>query len=695
MASTVRNKLVLSHLLAMAVLLGTVGFYVYRQAEDMILSGLRDRVRQTAVLTGRTLRTADLDAVTSANAVQLPVYQTYLSLLRSFREADPEIANLYILRRLGKEVEFVVDADDSDMQALPGTLVRKPDDLLLAGFSEGTVDQQLFRQGKNYFLSGYAPVAGGEGRYLVGLDLRADQAAAAIHKLAVTGGVAAGVALVLAMLAASLIAADLTSRIRTVMFGCRDLGDGRLQGGIDIESHDEVGRLATAFNTMAEKLRSERTRREQESASLREARAGLERQLEQRTRELAEVNLHLTREIEVRHAAENAHRDVERRMRQTQKLESLGAMAGGVAHDFNNLLVGIIGNAELGESESSKDSPFHEYFHEIGKAGRKAADLTSQMLAYSGKTPRSEEKVNINHLIREMETLIGAAIDKRARREDKLDESIPEVKVDADQFRQVLLNLVTNASEALTDGEGVIRMETGVREVKPDEVEDLFSGTYLAAGRYLVIRVSDTGSGIPAEHIPKVFDPFFTTRFTGRGLGLAAVMGIVRAHHGTMTVQSEVGKGTTFSVLVPIEVVGARKSGVAGIATSMSSEERKAILVADDDEAVRQVASAMLKRLGVDVLTAKDGVEAIEIFKTNEARISGVLLDVTMPRMSGVETLQELRNLRKDLPVVLMSGYSEDEALVQFAGKTIADFLQKPFTLDAFRNVMGMEKEPT
>ncbi len=382
--------------------------------------------------------------------------------------------------------------------------------------------------------------------------------------------------------------------------------------------------------------------------------------------------------------AEEERLSLERQVQQAQKLESLGVLAGGIAHDFNNILTGLLGNADLAISDLPRHSPIRPLLYDIQRAGRRAADLTSQMLAYSGKGRFVVEDIDINALVQDMSSLLDSSISKKVSLSYELSGELPAVRADATQLLQIVLNLVSNASEAVGDKGGLVRVSTDTTECDRAFLDAASADEKLAEGRYVTIEVTDTGSGMDDETKAKVFDPFFTTKFTGRGLGLAAVQGIVRRHNGAILVESEPGKGSTFVVLLPA-LDHAAEAVAAGTKKENDWHGSGTVLVVDDEEAIRVVASRMLKRFGFSVLMASDGVEAIELFLERHDEIDCVLLDLKMPRMDGEETFNELRRIRNDVCVVLSSGFSEEECTARFSDKGLAGFVQKPYLLDDLR----------
>ena len=395
----------------------------------------------------------------------------------------------------------------------------------------------------------------------------------------------------------------------------------------------------------------------------------------------------IVRDITERRQAQLEREALERKMQETQKLESLGVLAGGIAHDFNNLLSGIIGNASLADMDLPPDSPLREYIAPINKAAQRAAELCKQMLAYSGRGRFVVQRLDLGHLVEETAQMLQIAISKKAALRFHLEKNLPSVEIDATQLRQVIMNLVINASEAIGDQSGVIAVSTGLTRVDRAYLGGTMLAPELPEGDYVFLEISDNGCGMNAATQARIFDPFFTTKFTGRGLGLAAVLGIVRGHKGALKFDSEPGRGTTFKLLFPA-AGGPGETAVEMPAAPSQWQGRGTVLVVDDEETVRSTVARMLRPTGLESVLVSDGLEAVEVFRADPGRFVLVLLDLTMPRMDGEETFAELRRLRADVRVVLMSGYNQQEALVRFPGKVLASFLQKPFDIAELRAVL-------
>ncbi len=368
-----------------------------------------------------------------------------------------------------------------------------------------------------------------------------------------------------------------------------------------------------------------------------------------------------------------------------QKLESLGILAGGVAHDFNNLLVSILGNAGLALQDLPQASPSRKSIHEIEIAARRAGELSNQMLAYSGRGKFIIQSFRLQDLVEEMTQLLESSMSKKAQLERDFEPGLPPISGDVTQIRQVVMNLITNASDALGNDPGTIRISA--RRVQADAayLADAYLDAELGVGEYVCFEVADNGCGMDADTQERLFDPFFTTKFTGRGLGMAAVLGIVRGHHGAIKVFSEPGLGTTFKLLfkacdqpaVPIT-----------LSTDVPEQWRGAglVLIVDDEFSVRDLAARMLERVGFEILHASDGEEAVEVFRQRSSEITAVLLDMTMPKMNGDEAFMEIRKIQPAVPVLLMSGHDEEDTKRTLNDCLPSGFVRKPFGPDDLVN---------
>jgi PAS domain S-box-containing protein len=384
----------------------------------------------------------------------------------------------------------------------------------------------------------------------------------------------------------------------------------------------------------------------------------------------------------LKHAA-SERQEFERKLLETQKLESLGVLAGGIAHDFNNILTGILGNASLAVMDLPPGSPAGENLNAITEGSRRAADLCRQMLAYSGKGNFVVRRLSLNRLVQDTAHLLKISISKGAVLHFNLHPSLPAIEADATQIRQVIMNLVINASEAIGENPGSINLSTGVVRAEDEYASGRgkFVTQDVSGGECVCLEVSDNGCGMSPETRAKIFDPFFTTKFAGRGLGLAAVLGIVRGHRGALRIDSAPGQGTTFRLLFP-SAKGDADAVAAAHATNIAWHGKGCVLVVDDEETVRSTATLMLRKLGFEVVAVEDGRQAVEAFRADSTRFSLVLMDLTMPQMNGEQAYAELRRIRPEVGVVLMSGFNEQDATSRFTGKGLANFIQKPFQFD-------------
>ena len=388
--------------------------------------------------------------------------------------------------------------------------------------------------------------------------------------------------------------------------------------------------------------------------------------------------LALNRDISDRVKAEEHRRLMDEKMQHTQKLESLGVLAGGIAHDFNNLLMGVLGNANLALLQLDEDSPSRVCIQQVETAAQRAAGLARQMLAYSGRGKMVAELVDLGELVNEMAHLLAASISKNAVLKFHIADDLPAISADPTQVRQVVMNLITNASDALDDDRGTIELATCTVDVTATDRLDSYFDNHVPIGSYVYVQVSDTGKGMDRATLNRIFDPFFTTKFTGRGLGLASVIGIVQGHGGTIQVHSEPGKGSTFRVLFPTAgkcIAPKFDRPVLQVSPAQSGK----ILIVDDEETVLSVAQRTLEMVGYEVIVADDGAAGLEVFRAHSDEIALVLLDWTMPRMSGKEVFQAIRGIQPGVPVILSSGFTETDTLAHCTSLIPAGFIQKPY----------------
>jgi PAS domain S-box-containing protein len=368
------------------------------------------------------------------------------------------------------------------------------------------------------------------------------------------------------------------------------------------------------------------------------------------------------------------------KLMETQRLESLGRLAEGVGHEFNNLLTGIMGNAGLALDLLPAGDPVTGMLEDVMRASERAAGVSRQLLAFSGKTGRFvAHPADLSELIEDLAGLAQASISKKVQFRMELERNIPLVEADITQIRQVALNLIANGAEAIGAAGGVVRVATGVEDVDANYVSDTVGSDILKPGRYVYLEVGDDGCGMDEATRTHIFDPFFTTKSAGRGLGLAAVLGIVRAHHGAIRVSSAAGRGSTFRVLLPAAEMRATRT--PGPRPLDRSSGKGTILVVEDEPIVRRTTLAALTQYGFEVRAAENGAVAVEMFEEMADQISLVLLDVVMPVMGGEEALGHIKRIRPDVPVVICSGHNEVESIERFSRSDVDGILTKPYVV--------------
>jgi PAS domain S-box-containing protein len=408
----------------------------------------------------------------------------------------------------------------------------------------------------------------------------------------------------------------------------------------------------------------------------------------------------VVRDVSEERRAQEAHREQEEAFRQAQKLESIGVLAGGIAHDFNNLLTGIMGNAGLARRAilDGRKERAANLLQDVLKASERAADLTRQLLAYAGKGQFVIQPVNLCMLVSEVSTLVRASIPKQITLVMDTPDECPPVEGDRTQLQQLVMNLVINGGEAIGEASGTLTLRIRTEHFTERRERTRIEGFPIFAGDYVRMDVTDTGVGMDKETRDRIFEPFFTTKFLGRGLGLSAALGIVRGHRGAIGVTSEPDKGTTFTVLLPVVRVPQRlRRSTPDMDSDTDIRGVGTVLVADDDHVVRSLAASVLRDAGYTVELAEDGMQAVERLRELGQKISLVLLDLTMPRLTGADAALELRRIQPDIPIVAMSGYGDIEVMERFSGARIDDFLPKPFRPDQLaakvRDVLEMNAD--
>ena len=391
---------------------------------------------------------------------------------------------------------------------------------------------------------------------------------------------------------------------------------------------------------------------------------------------------------------EESMRVLEKKFQDSQKMAGLGLLASGIAHDFNNLMTVVLGNAELALLECGGSDG--GVLDEVKKTALRAAELANQMLVYTGKTSLVIGSINLGAVVKEMTSLLDVSISKKVSIQYCLAENIPMIRGDISQIRQVAMNLITNASEAIGDRSGVIAISIHEVDLKAGELERTIPPGGLPAGRYVRLEVSDTGDGMSAETMQKIFDPLFTTKITGRGLGLASLLNVVQRHNGVVEVKSEVGHGTVFRIYFPAEA----EAMDAGVEEDRAADGEwrgyGTALVADDESAIRDIAKALLERFGFRVITASDGFETVDLYTENAGDITLLLMDLNMPRLNGLEATLRIRHINPKIPVLFMSGYPREQVMDRFGRQSHTDFIKKPFQsgelLAGIRNVMEIRR---
>lgn len=400
-------------------------------------------------------------------------------------------------------------------------------------------------------------------------------------------------------------------------------------------------------------------------------------------------------------AARAKRLDLEAQVRHSEKLGSIGILTGGIAHDFNNLLCVILGNTNLALAKLEDREFVASKLKMIETTSQRATELVKQILSYTGKSQSVAELANLSHLVGEMGSLLQTSISRKVEIHFAFSERPPVLKADVAQLRQVIMNLIINASDAIGDHRGTITVETGVMNVTQDYLLKASMGLGLNPGRYVYLQVADTGSGMDEATQAKIFEPFFTTKVTGRGLGLAAVLGIVRNHGGGLHLESKLGVGTTFRVFFPAEEAYTLKFhelDEAGVAPAVSKPTHKGgtILVVDDEGNILTLVKEVLEYEGFKVLTAESGAGGVELYKQKNQEIDAVLLDMSMPDMDGTEVADQMRQVRADAKIMLSSGYHEEDIITRLTAHGIKHFIQKPFMPDKLITKVyeAMERTP-
>lgn len=382
--------------------------------------------------------------------------------------------------------------------------------------------------------------------------------------------------------------------------------------------------------------------------------------------------------------AEEERIELERQFQQTQKLESLGVLAGGIAHDFNNILTIILGYCNVIKEDSDSVSVNTDYVQKVEDAANRAADLCRQMLTYAGKNELQHVPVNLNSLVNELVKMLHSGIKKNVSIELDL-QGLQVIMADSSQIQQVIMNLIINASEAIGENSGAVIISLKKKEVMAESSESDFFGRRIPSGLYACLEVSDNGCGMDTKTQNRIFEPFYTTKFTGRGLGMSATLGIIKAHNGALQLTSKTGSGTTFKVYIPLPVVSDSKEAMNTYCLPPVIENSGTILLVDDEEELLTLGRIRLSAIGFSAITSADGIAALDIYREQADKIDLILLDILMPKMSGVETYRQLREISKTVPIVFFSGCNKDELSSSIFDDEHTGFLKKPYTPDQLK----------
>ena len=385
--------------------------------------------------------------------------------------------------------------------------------------------------------------------------------------------------------------------------------------------------------------------------------------------------------------AEEEHRRLQAQIRHGQKLETIGLLAGGIAHDFNNILQAIMANTELLIHDETVHAPARSRLDKVATAASRGAALVEKMLAYAGRGQSLSTSVNLSALAHEVIDLASAGLSKRVHVTRELQDDIPSVAGDETQLQQVIMNLFTNASDAMADEGGTLVVRSGIMRADPETLMRAYLGEMRRPGLYAFVEVADSGRGIPSDEISRIFDPFFTTKERGRGLGLASTMGIINGHHGAMLVTSEPGQGTRFRALFPPEDVPVSRRKAIRSKPSVIDEHRT-ILVADDETEILEALSTALRQAGFSVITARDGAEAVALFADDPRAFDAVVLDMAMPRLDGAQALEKIRALAPGVFSVLSTGYAHEHELDDLETLGFSRILRKPYPFKSLVEVL-------
>jgi signal transduction histidine kinase/CheY-like chemotaxis protein len=578
-----------------------------------------------------------------ADSVRLPLYAENRVMLSQLAEQAAKAPEIRVV---------VISAPDGRTLADVHTSVNSPE---LSGTTE--VISQTVEVYSNHLVDSIeASLAGSRDTSVAKIGtVRMERGTAdlsrAMYRLVVLSTSIAIVFWLAVSLLCHLVLRRVTSSFNALMHGINTMQEGDFTSRITVECDDEPGRAARAINNLASALQQ----RGEENIRLQEERLNLERQM-----------LH------------------------TQKLESLGVMAGGIAHDFNNLLQSILGNIELASIKLTPDSASQKHIAHAMTSVKQASHLTNSMLTYLGKGFITKKRLDLNKLVKTNAEMLKTAASSAVSMELSLSEELPAILADESHVQQVVMNLIINAAESIEEQPGVIRLSTGIQDCDQSCMDASLLEEKPSPGHYVFLEVSDNGCGMNKETVKCLFDPFFTTKFTGRGLGMSAVMGIMRSHNGALFLESEPGKGTTFRVLFPITESALPAAETHSTNNTGEKNQLSGIaLVVDDEKSVLNICTKMVSLCGLTVITACDGIDAVSKFREHVDEIDVVLMDLTMPNMDGITAMSEIFSIKPDARVILSSGFNEDELSERITGQAPCGFIRKPYCM----NVLETEIE--
>jgi len=407
------------------------------------------------------------------------------------------------------------------------------------------------------------------------------------------------------------------------------------------------------------------------------------------------------RDLTERHKAEEERRRHEAERQYAQKLESLGVLAGGIAHDFNNLLMSIVARAGLALRSLPSDAPAREHLRIIEKSGLRGGELANQMLTFAGQTKLAFHPIDLQQFLKESKPFLRSTVSKRITITFDMATTLPSIHGDRSQLRQLLMNIVTNAAEAIGDQDGKIHISTSTIDTATHDFRQYHIMGDLPSGSCVSLKIHDTGIGMEPELIPKIFDPFFSTKFPGRGLGLATLLGLVRGHGAAIAVHSQLGQGTEFCFIFPTrqQPLPQQTPSVTLPLTPANSPTLTKILIVDDEEDVRTACSLILQEMGFEALVAQDGKAGLRIFEQYQNQIALIFLDLTMPNLDGGQLAEKIRQLNPRVPILVSSGYAEEDAMKHFPQSSANAFIQKPFQVEMLitkvQELTGIEVEST